>query len=80
MSGLEQLPIALVFDDLARLYDYAIADGLGEDMPELSPQLLAIAMALRTRVWMERAAARMELLAQIPDWLIAQQELNEREA
>ena len=80
MARLEQLPIALVFDDLARLYDYALADALHEELPELSPQLLAIAMALRTRVWAERSMSKMELLAAIPDWLIAQQELKEREA
>jgi hypothetical protein len=80
MSGLEQLPIALIFDDLARLYDYAIADALGEELPELSPQLLAIAMALKTRVWADRAVTKMEQLAAIPDWLIAQQELKERSA
>jgi L-lactate permease len=80
MSGLEQLPIALVYGDLARLYDYAIADALGEELPELSPHLLAIAMALKTRVWAERAVVKMEQLAAIPDWLIAQQELKEREA
>jgi hypothetical protein len=57
MTGLEQLPIALVYDDLARLYDYAIADALGEELPELSPQLLAIAMALKTRVWADRAVS-----------------------
>jgi hypothetical protein len=80
MTGMEQLPIALVYDDLARLYDYAIADALGEELPELSPQLLAIAMALKTRVWADRAVVKMEQLAAIPDWLIAQQELKEREA
>jgi hypothetical protein len=79
MTGLEQLPIALVYDDLARLYDYAIADALGEELPELSPQLLAIAMALKTRVWADRAVVKMEQLAAIPDWLIAQQERKERE-